>query len=90
MTNESGPVHQHNLLGADAGESRFGLRLTLPPGDTFGEILGNSWQKDRWFNSERERDQAISELRRQHPYYRLGDSPTLHIEKINRSASAHT
>ncbi len=80
-------VHKHNLAAeTHPGNARFGLRLSLPEGDTFAGILGASWQKERWFQSEAERDRAIYELRKQHPYYRLGDRPTLEIVKINRSA----
>ena len=84
MTPERSTVHRHNLLAPAEEEFRFGLRLRLPAGDTFGGILGADWQKERWFATERDRDEAIAELRRQHPYYRLGDRPTLQIEKINR------
>lgn len=79
-------VHAHNLM-SDRGDTgaRFGLRFSLPADDTFSGILGSDWQKERWFHSEAERDDAIRELRNQHPYYRLGDKPTLEIVKINRS-----
>lgn len=87
MTPERSKVHRHNLLTAADKEARFGLRLRLPAGDTFGGILGEDWQKERWFATERARDDAIEALRRQHPYYRLGDRPTLQIEKINRPGS---
>lgn len=79
------PVHRHNLpADAETAEACFGLRLTLPEEDTFAKVLGSGWQKERWFTSEAARDNAITELRRQHPYYRLGDRPTLQIQKINR------
>lgn len=90
MNPERSKVHAHNLLGRGDDERRFGLRLRLPPGDTFGSILGNDWTRERWFVSERARDEAIAELRRQHPYYRLGDRPTLQIEKINRAGNDAT
>lgn len=81
-----GIVHQHNLpAGKPASEARFGLRMRLPAGDAFTAILGESWEKTRWFHSEADREIAMRELRRQHPYYRLGDRPTLSMEKINRS-----
>lgn len=87
MSNESSnaTVHPHNLI-AEAAErdARFGLRLSLPANDTFTGILGSAWKKERWYASEAERDQAMRELRNQHPYYRLGDKPTLEIVKINR------
>ncbi len=83
-------VHTHNLLGKTQQEPGFGLRLSLPAGDTFDGILGSGWHKERWFTSEAERDRAILELRQQHPYYRLGDRPTLEIAKINRPAAQNS
>lgn len=82
-------VHAHNLqAGETPAEARFGLRMRLPAGDTFSGILGDSWEKTRWFRTEAEREEAMRELRRQHPYYRLGDRPTLSIEKVNKAAAA--
>lgn len=81
-------VHPHNLRTHTAPpEARFGLRMRLPAGDTFGEILGEQWEKTHWFSSEDAREAAMRELRKQHPYYRLGDRPTLILEKINRSTT---
>lgn len=83
------PVHRHNLPDhGDHADARFGLRMRLPRGDTFGGILGAEWEKTRWYRSESEREAAMSALIRQHPYYRLGDRPTLILEKINRSESS--
>ena len=82
----AGTVHAHNLIEKDANpDARYGLRLTLPADDTFASILGPDWKKERWYHSEAERDIAIQDLRRQHPYYRLGDKPTIEIVKINRA-----
>lgn len=83
--NPEGTVHTHNLIDKDGGaNARYGLRLSLPADDTFAGILGPDWQKENWYHSEAERDIAIHDLRSQHPYYRLGDRPTLEIVKINR------
>lgn len=81
-------VHPHNLRTNETpAESRFGLRMRLPAGDTFSSILGETWEKTRWFHTEAEREDAMRELRRQHPYYRLGDRPTLRLEKVNKAAA---
>ena len=86
-TGPRGLVHQHNVLSGEFDrEKRFGLRLSLPGEDTLRSVLGDGWAKERWFTTELERDRAINELRKQHLYYRLGDRPTLEIEKINRPA----
>ena len=81
-------VHQHNLPSPKASaEPRLGLRMRLPAGDPFCDILGEKWEKTHWFHSEAEREKAMREIRRQHPYYRLGDRPTLVLEKVNRPAA---
>ncbi len=43
--------------------------MRLPAGDTFSSILGETWEKTRWFHTEADRENAMRELRRQHPYY---------------------
>ncbi|NNF50841.1 MAG: hypothetical protein HKN59_00240 [Gammaproteobacteria bacterium] len=80
-------IHSHNVNKDQAeNTARFGLRISLPPDDTFSEILGPSWTKECWYRTETDRDNAIREFRQQHPYYRMGDRPTLEIMKINRPA----
>ena len=49
-------------------------------------LLGDDWQSVRWFESEEQRDRAQSEMERQPPYYRKGDSPTVVLEKIEAEA----
>jgi len=80
-----GRVHTHNVIKDQADkEARYGLRISLPADDTFTDILGPGWHRELWYRTQIERDKAIRELRNQHPYYRLGDRPTLEIVKINR------
>lgn len=78
--------HQHNLVDpASAGRKRhFGIRVTLPPGDTFRKILGDDWERTHWYPSEAERDAAFDAMARRHGYYRKTDSPTQVLEKISR------
>lgn len=78
--------HQHNLVDpARAGvERRFGIRVTLPPGDTMQKILGDDWEMLHWYPTETERDRAFERMAARHGYYRKTDSPTQVLEKIVR------
>lgn len=78
--------HQHNLVDpTTAGaERRFGIRVTLPPGDTLRNIVGNDWERLHWYPSEDERDSAFEHMAARHGYYRKTDSPTQILEKIIR------
>lgn len=78
--------HQHNLVDpATAGvERRFGIRVTLPPGDTLRKIVGNDWERLHWYQSEDERDSAFEHMAARHGYYRNTDNPTQVLEKIVR------
>ena len=78
--------HRHNLVDPDtAGAERpFGIRVTLPPGDTLRNILGDNWEKLHWYPTEAERDRAFDEMAARHGYYRKTDTPTQVLEKIVR------
>lgn len=78
--------HQHNLVEPDTAgaEKRFGIRVTLPPGDTFAKILGESWEQIHWYATEDERNAAYENMARRHGYYRTTDNPTQVLEKIVR------
>ena len=78
--------HQHNLVEPDeAGRERsFGIRVTLPPGDTLRNILGDDWERLHWYASEAERDAAYDSMAARHGYYRKTDAPTQVLEKVSR------
>lgn len=78
--------HQHNLVepGEPDGESRFGIRVSLPGSDTFNMLLGEDWEKVHWYMSENERDSAYDNMARRHGYYRNTDTPTQVLIKIVR------
>ena len=78
--------HQHNLVRPELAEreKNFGVRVKLPPGDTFARLLGNDWEKTHWFASEAERDAGYQKLATRHPYYRKTDTPTQMLEKVVR------
>ena len=78
--------HQHNLVRPEsAGEERhFGIKVSLPAGDTFERLLGNNWEKLHWYSSEVERDAAFENMAERHGYYRRTDAPTQILEKLVR------
>ena len=81
-----GYCHQHNLIEPDkaGSERKFGIKVSLPPGDTFSKILGESWEQVHWYASEIERDKAFDNMATRHGYYRTTDAPTQILEKIVR------
>ena len=78
--------HQHNLPNPETAgaERRHGIRVTLPPGDTLRNILGDDWERLHWYPSEAERDSAFESMAIRHGYYRSSDSPTQILDKITR------
>jgi len=78
--------HQHNLVDPSrAGRERnFGIRVTLPEGDTLRKVLGDDWERHHWYASEAERDAAFDKMAERHGYYRNTDNPTQVLEKIAR------
>lgn len=78
--------HPHNLVDPSraGAERRFGIRVTLPPGDTMRHLLGENWERLHWYASEQERDRAFEQMALRHGYYRKSDDPTQVLEKIVR------
>lgn len=78
--------HQHNLVEPDQANAdrKFGIKVSLPPGDTFSRMLGNDWSTLHWYRSEEERDSEFERMEVRHGYYRKTDTPTQILEKIVR------
>lgn len=78
--------HQHNLVQPETAgaERRHGIRVTLPPGDTLRNVLGDDWERLHWYPSEAQRDSAFEDMGTRHGYYRSSDSPTQILSKITR------
>lgn len=78
--------HKHNLVEPDkaGAERRYGIKVSLPPGDTFRSILGNEWEKVHWYPTEEERDLAYDKMAARHGYYRKSDTPTQVLIKVVR------
>jgi len=78
--------HQHNLVDPSrAGiERQFGIRVSLPPGDSMDKVLGSDWEHFHWYATEAERDAAFERMAARHGYYRKTDTPTQVLEKVSR------
>ncbi len=78
--------HRHNLVDPDkaGAERRFGIKVSLPPGDTLTKLLGEDWDQVHWFATESERDDAYDAMSVRHGYYRRSDTPTQVLIKIVR------
>lgn len=78
--------HRHNLVApGTAGTKRsYGIRVSLPDGDTMMKILGNNWEQLLWYASEADRDAAYANMATRHGYNRNTDTPTQVLEKITR------
>jgi hypothetical protein len=65
--------------------SRYGLRFRLPPDDPMRaeHLLGPDWSAVRWYPSREERNRAAQAYRREQPYARVGDIPSLLVEIID-------
>lgn len=65
---------------------RFGIRITLPEGDPMRKphLLGEEWESYRWYETQAERDQALSEMSQEHVYSRAGDVPRLVLSKVEK------
>ena len=81
-----GYCHKHNLVDPETADAdrRFGIRVTLPPGDAMVRLLEDDWEKLHWYGSEAERDAAFDQMAERHGYYRDTDNPTQILEKIVR------
>lgn len=78
--------HSHNLVDPEsAGKERsWGIRVSLPPGDTLRRLLGDDWEQVHWYSTESERDAAFEAMAKRHGYYRNSDTPTQVLEKVSR------
>jgi hypothetical protein len=79
----------HNLRTPPVEKQKpYGIRVSLPPGDPFRNLLGPGWHRMHWFATPAERDAALQEMSRRHEYSRRGDKPSLLFEKIEKLAES--
>jgi hypothetical protein len=77
--------HEHNLAEPLANLTRYGIRVKLRSTDPFKKLVGDNWNKEHWFATARERDEAFTSMSGRYIYFRPGDQPALNFEKIERS-----
>ncbi|MCC6303042.1 MAG: hypothetical protein IT489_09630 [Gammaproteobacteria bacterium] len=63
---------------------RYGIKITLPPGDTLATLLGEHWESHRWYDTEADRDHAFEQMLERPPYYRRDENPTQVLVKVER------
>lgn len=84
-----GISQSHNLRRPPIEQLRpYGIRVSLPPGDPFRKLLGPEWHRLHWYASAEERDAALVEMARRHPYSRKTDTPSLVFQKVEKLAES--
>jgi len=78
--------HPHNLRRPVYSSKPFGIRVSLRAGDPFARLVGKDWEKTHWFATQRERDEALTEMSRRYPFFRIGDEPALVFEPIRKGS----
>lgn len=74
--------HEHNLAHPLPRKLPYGIRVRLRRTDPFRNLVGDNWQKEHWFATERERDEALKTMSGRYAYFRPGDEPALAFDKI--------
>ena len=76
----------HNLrrLPPEPATLRYGIRVTMPPNDPLRRLLGNDWHTEHWFATGEERDEALRDMASRHAFSRIGDTPSVLLESIER------
>jgi len=75
--------HNLNALPPDT-EKRYGIRVSLRDNDPFRRLLAEDWQTFHWFADARQRDAALADMSARHQFSRMGDTPTLQYEAVER------
>lgn len=80
-----GIANAHNMIRSIPQLPRpYGVRVRLKPQDPFTKVLGADWQRTHWFFTAVERNRVMEDMSRKHEYSRIGDSPALVFEKVER------
>jgi hypothetical protein len=79
-----GIANEQNLAHPLPTNCRFGIRVTLRRTDPFRNLIGAEWNKEHWFSTTEERDEALKEMSERYIYFRPGDKPALDFEKIEK------
>ena len=79
-------AHEHNLNAAPPATRPYGIRVRLRARDPFTRLVDGDWHKFHWFATERERDEAFSQMSGRHLYSRRGDEPSVIYERVSAPA----
>lgn len=65
-------------------EKNYGISVELPENDpmTAPHLLGDEWSGTRWYSTAEERDAAYVAMQNHPRYYRIGDTPSIVLTKI--------
>jgi hypothetical protein len=76
----------HNLRSLPPAPAalRYGIRVTMPPDDPLRRVLGSDWHKEHWFVTREARDETLREMASRHAFSRIGDTPSIRLESIER------
>ncbi len=79
--------HPHNVVDGSRidADRPWGIRVSAPATDPFNKLVGGDWHREHWFRERAERDAAFEQMRDRHGFYRIGDDPSIVLEKIDPS-----
>jgi hypothetical protein len=74
-----------NAPSSGPADRPWGIAVHMPSGDPMSapHLLGEDWASARWYATQADRDLAFVDMQDHPPWYRRGDSPSVHLEKIN-------
>ncbi len=75
----------HNLARDPTRPKPFGIRVSLPPGDSLNHLLGADWEQYHWYATEEERDTVMADMASEHLYSRRGDRPHVIHQAVETS-----
>ena len=75
----------HNLARDPTRPKPFGIRVSLPPGDSLNRLLGADWEQYHWYATEEERDTVMADMASEHLYSRRGDRPHVIHQAVETS-----
>ena len=77
--------HSHNLSRDLSKPKPYGIRVSLPAGDSFNRLIGEDWERYHWYATEEERDAARADMAGEHLYSRRGDRPRVVYSAVELS-----
>jgi hypothetical protein len=76
--------HEHNLATPPKSNNRYGVRVRLRSTDPFRNLVGSEWNKEHWYATAKERDDALADMSGRYVYFRPGDKPALTFDKLDK------